>query len=235
MQATKSPPVFLLAVPGRGRCVLFPVAARENDTVVFATCSHTVDGLDKYEARTCDVEGHEVGTDKGFRTLILPRALGTDLAFVIQQLKQVPLIVRLSERTIAKGSKLSHVRNVMFRSDFKDQTHLVTEQSASPLSRRFAYVEESYREPKEQIAALGQRLKNPLRALAMRSVPGVSGSPLWDQYGNVLGMVCGGNEELTESEKEYFLVYLPAKEIKRNLVRFDSKINTAVASIKARG
>ncbi|HWP61336.1 MAG TPA: hypothetical protein VN495_01920, partial [Candidatus Paceibacterota bacterium] len=76
------------------------------------------------------------------------------------------------------------------------------------------------REPSEHLAVLGQQLKSPWRGLIMRSWPGVSGSPLWDQYGNVLGMVGGGNQELTESDPDFHLVYLPAKVIKENLRRF---------------
>ena len=54
----------------------------------------------------------------------------------------------------------------------------------------------------------------------MRSWPGVSGSPLWDKTGGVVGMVAGGTENLTEADPDYNLVYLPAKQIQACMKKF---------------
>jgi len=46
--------------------------------------------------------------------------------------------------------------------------------------------------------------------LKMESRPGVSGSPLWDKYGAIRGIVCGGTRSNTS---EPMLVYLPVRYI----------------------
>lgn len=212
----------MLTIPKGGRAVLFPVMVKRPNTVIFATCAHAVEGMvGQFEMVVADEEGNVLPNLGGqTKNMILPRELGADLAFVEMQMQELPQVVRLSDQTVSKGSKIHHVRNVMYKDDFKDQTCVISEQEVSPLNRRFSLIDGRYRDTSEQVAVLGRTLKNPLRAMVARSWPGVSGSPIWDQYGNVLGMVCGGNEELTAQDPEYFLVYLPAKAIKKNLELF---------------
>lgn len=214
----------MLNIPDGDRmkgAVLFPVATR-NNRLILATASHTVTGMrGQYEMIIADSSGSVLPASKSLvKTMILPPEMGTDLALMEMSVDELPALVRLSDRTPSKGMTLCHARNVMFKNDFKDQTFVVSEQSVASIPRRFTFANGDYFDVREHHALIGQAAKNPLRGLAMQSWPGVSGSPIWDSYGNVLGMVCGGNGELSESEPEFFVVYLPAKEIKKNLERF---------------
>lgn len=218
----KVPPLFMLNIPGPDNksvkaAVLFPVSV-QGKNVVFATAAHTLAGIGgQYKMMLADANGHELPpATTPTKTLILPPEFGMDIAFLQMQMDAPPTAVRLSDKSIPKGAVLSHARNVRLRDEF-EETCRVTQQTVSPLSRRFTFDVDQYVEVSEQVALVGRAHKNPLRALAARSWPGVSGSPLWDQYGNVLGMVCGGNEETTEAEPEFFLIYLPAKAIKDGL------------------
>ena len=149
--------------------------------------------------------------------MILPVGLGIDLAFLEMPMDSLPTPVKWSDQSIPKGAVLHHARNVLFRKEF-EETCLVTEQTVSPLPRRFALSGGQYVEVFGRRGVIGGKVyKNLLRGLSMRSWPGVSGSPIWDTHGSVLGMVCGGNEELTDVEREFFLVYLPARVIRESL------------------
>ncbi len=221
----KEPPLFMLNIPNRPRqmaraAVLFPVSVK-GKRVVLATAAHTVDDLvGNYEMILSDASGQRLPpTQTAVRTMILPAELGMDLAFLEMRMDEVPTPVRLSEQAISKGAVLSHARNVLLRPEFKE-TYVISPQTVAPLPRRFTRLEGQYVETIEQANVAGKVFKNPLRGLVMRSWPGVSGSPIWDSFGNVLGMVCGGNEELTETEPAFFLVYLPAKAIKTALSQF---------------
>lgn len=218
----KEPPLFMLNILNHDRtgtkaAVLFPVSVKGN-SVVFVTAAHAVAGLGgRYEMILSDANGQKLPPTKiPTKTMILPPELGMDVAFLETQMDAPPTPVRLSEKSISKGTVLSHARNVLFRTELEG-TYMVSRQTTAPLSRRFTFDVDQHIEVSEQVAQVGRVYKNPLRTLAMRSWPGVSGSPIWDPYGNVLGMVCGGNEELTAAEPEFFLVYLPAKAIKDGL------------------
>ncbi len=219
----KIPSLFMLNIPDRVQkrvraAVLFPVSVKGKN-VVLATASHTVIGLTgEYEMILSDADGRRLpATTIPTKTMILPPTLGMDIAFLETQMDELPMPVRLSDQAISKGTTLSHARNVLLRGEFEDQTYVVNSQTVSPLSRRFTFDLDRFVEASEQVALAGRVYRNPLRGLAMRSWPGVSGSPIWDKFGNVLGMVCGGNEELTEAEPEFYVVYLPAKAIKEGL------------------
>ncbi len=69
----KSPAVFLYAVSKRGAAVLFPIAVKAGNRVVFATSAHTIYGLDRYEMMACDQEGRELPVQNTpWENLIIP-------------------------------------------------------------------------------------------------------------------------------------------------------------------
>lgn len=221
----KTPSLFMFNIPqGKSmrRSVMFPVVIQGN-LVTFATVSHAVEHVGgEYEMVIANASGEilPAQTTKT-KVVVIPVETGADLAFVQVEIDSPPSAVRFSDRRIKKGEPLSHARNVMFRKEFKDQVFEVTTQNSAPLSgKRFTFENGDYFDTQEQKKFLGMVRANPLKGLSIRSWPGVSGSPLWDKFGNVLGMVCGGNVELSEKHPNFFLVYLPAKEIKRYLQVF---------------
>lgn len=223
----REPTLFMLNLPEEGwarKAVLFPVLARGNK-VILATAAHTVSDITgHYTLVLCDSEGNEVplksSREAPIKTMILPPDYATDLAFVEVEMEQVPSLVKFSTDPIVNGATLFHARNVMGRKEFSGQACVRTEQKGSPLSRQFACLNSEYFERSDLMAQTTIRVPCPLRELSMRSWPGVSGSPLWTQSGRTIGMVCGGNTELTENEPSYFLIYLPAETIRENLTRY---------------
>lgn len=223
----REPTLFLLNLPDKGwmkKAVLFPVLARGNK-VILATAAHSVvDLVGQYRLVLCDSDGNEVplksSRDAPIKTMILPPEYATDLAFVEVEMERMPSLVKFSTDPIMKDTTFFHARNVIGREEFDGQACIRTEQKGSPLPQQFACIEKQYFERSEIATQTTMRLPCPLRVLAIRSWPGVSGSPLWTPSGRTIGMVCGGNTELTEKNTSYFLVYVPAATIRENLARY---------------
>lgn len=219
----RQPSLFLLKLPEKGwtkNAVLFPVQARGRG-VILATCAHTVNHIEgQYNLIICDTDGNELPEGPPIKTMLLPPELGADLALMEVQMDQVPSLVKFSTDPIQKDTTLFHARNVMRKPGFEGQNFVVTEQKSSVLPRSYACIMNHYHE-KAELARQGvSKIPCPQGALAMRSWPGVSGSPIWNQHGRTIGMVCGGNEELTETNPEFFMVFLPAEMIKKALAQF---------------
>ena len=178
----KRPSIFLFSIPRddhiRG-AVLFPVLAK-GSKVIFATCAHTIREISgTYGMIICDIDGRPLPSrPETMNSMILPPETGLDLAFVEMHMEEVPPLVKWSDRLISRGTVLNYARNVMNRADHPDQTCVISEQTVSPINRRFSFVGNRYLEASVQTRVLGQAMKNPVRALAMRSWPGASGSPL---------------------------------------------------------
>ena len=150
----------------------------------------------------------------------MPLQLGLDLAFIEIQLDTDVVISRMSSDRIKSGLEMSHVRNVYGREEF-DDIYKVTTTSVSETRQRFRPLDDySYEEIRNIRTANGQILSGRHKGLTMQSWPGASGSPLWDTFGNVRGMVAAGNEELTEEHPENFLCFLPASDISKALKKF---------------
>lgn len=98
---------------------------------------------------------------------------------------------------------------------------IITTQTAGRTTGKFLYTGTQFLPLDDNLKrSIGIVPKAPHKGVTMRSWPGVSGSPLWDKFGNVLGMVAGGTEELTAERPEYNLVYLPAKQIQACVKEF---------------
>lgn len=231
----KTPPFLLvncletangMVIGGSGRSVAIPVAKTTQGKYLFCTCSHTITGhiakggsLGFYYA-----DGMEVPLGERVRNHVIPPELNFDLSFFEKTIDREVGFVRFSERSIVPGLELSHVRNVCFREDFPDQKSVITTQTVEATTGMFMFGGDRFHKVDADLRqALVILPKSPHKGVAMRSWPGVSGSPLWDKTGGVLGMVAGGTEELTEENPRYNLVYLPAKQIQSCMKKFLSK------------
>lgn len=234
----KTPPFLLVnclrtsgdvVIGGNGRSVAFPVAKTKQGKYLFCTCSHTVTdhlanggSLHFYHS-----DGAEVSISDRVRNYVIPPELNLDLSFFEATMDREIGRARLSDRPIASGLELSHVRNVCFKENFPDQKSVITKQTVEGTGGRYFMAFDRFHKTDVDLRqSLGSEPmpKSPHKGIVMRSWPGVSGSPLWDKNGNVIGMVAGGTEELTEENPRYNLVYLPAKQIQSCMRKFLSKI-----------
>jgi hypothetical protein len=204
-------------VLGNGRSVAFPVAKTKNGKTLFATCSHTVTdhigkGLQLYMTYA---DGTQLILDSRFRNHVIHPDQNSDLSFLEIHAEHGLSMVKFGDRHISPGTELTHVRNVSSRAEFEGQFAVLTTQNAGEHTGKYLVGRERFHQlDADLIRTLGNTPKCPHRGIAMRSWPGVSGSPLWDKFGNVLGMVAGGTEELTSASPNYNLVFLPSKEIR---------------------
>lgn len=219
----KAPTLFMLTVPDGERArrgVMFPVATREA-RLICATTAHTVQGMTgSFQMIVADQAGIPFTPEAGCRGVqIIAIETDTDLALIEMEMDSIPKPVRLCDRRIAKDMTLYHARNVMFKNEFEGQACVFSEQVVSPMLNRFVLDDCGAIEVPDSARAQ-MRGRCLLRGLRMRSWPGVSGSPLWDRFGNVYGMVQGGNEELNERRPEFVLAYLPVENIRKSIQRF---------------
>lgn len=206
-----------------GRSVAFPVAKTKDGKYLFATCAHTiVDHLNKgFPLHMLFADGSEVPRVGPMRNNVIPPQLNFDLSFFELDVGKQIGLVRFSSRTVSFGNDLSHVRNVSFREDFGDERFVITTQTSGRSTGKYLYAGNQFLQVDEALKRSLQTMpKCPHKGVVMRSMPGVSGSPLWDKYGNVLGMVSGGTGKLTAESPEYNLVYLPIKQIQACIKSF---------------
>jgi len=208
---------------GTGRSVAFPVARTKEGKYLFCTCSHAITHhLERGGVLNfCYEDGTEVPSVKQVRNNVMPNELNLDLSFFEINIDRKIGFVSFSARMVTPGLELSHVRNVCFKKGFPDQSFVLTTQTVEATTGKFVLWGGLYhRADKDFKRAPGNMPKSPHKGVAIRSWPGVSGSPLWDKGGNVLGMVAGGTEELGEENQRHNLIYLPAKQIQSCMKRF---------------
>lgn len=228
----KTPPFILVnclddrngdIVRGTGRSIAFPVAKTKNGKYLFATCAHTItDHLERgLPLHMLFADGSEVPRDGPLRNNVIPPQLNFDLSFFELDVGNKIGVVRFSARTVSAGNDLSHVRNVCFKEDAEGRQSVITTQTTGRSTGKYLLDVGMFHQVDDALKRQVQPMpKTPHRGITMRSWPGVSGSPLWDKHGNVLGMVAGGTEELTEERPDYNLVYLPAKQIQSCVKKF---------------
>lgn len=231
----KTPPFILVncletsggvVTRGSGRSVAFPVAKTKEGKYLFCTCSHAItDHLDKGGSlHFCYDDGSDVPLGERVLNNVVPPELNFDLSFFEADIDRKIGIARFSGRSVVPGLELSHVRNVCYREDFPDQKSVFTTQTVEARTGKFMLDGGSFHKVDADLKRLlGTMPKSPHKGVAMRSWPGVSGSPLWDKTGGVLGMVAGGTEELTKENPRFNLIYLPAKQIQSCMKKFLSK------------
>ncbi len=210
---------------GSGRSVAFPVAITKEGKYLFCTCSHSItDHLSKggsllfYYA-----DGTEVPRGERVRNNVIPAELNFDLSFFEIEIDRKIDLVKFNERSVAAGLELSHVRNVCFKGDFPNLTSVITTQVVEARIGKFLLSGDRFYKVADLKSTPGTLPKSPHQGVVMRSWPGVSGSPLWDKTGSVVGMVAGGTEKLTEAEPRYNLIYLPAKQVQECMKIFLSQ------------
>lgn len=216
-----------MTVRGSGRSVAFPVAKTTQGKYLFCTCSHTITGhiAKGGSLHFLYADGIDVPRDERVRNHVIPPEMNLDLCFFELAIDRELGFARFTERPIVPGLELCHVRNVCFRADFPDQKMVITAQKVEATTGKYVFDGDRFHKMDEDLRrALGTPLKNPHKGLAMRSWPGVSGSPLWDKSGSVLGLVAGGTEKLTDENPNYNLVYLPAKQILSCMKKFLTKV-----------
>lgn len=201
-----------------GRSIAFPVAYTKAGKTLFCTCSHTITHHLEMGNKLLFhyADGTEVPLVDRILNNVMPLALNLDLSFFEIDSDEKIEVARLRDRVITTGLELSHVRNVCFREDFPDQKTVFATQVVGASTGKHMFLDEMFYKVDAGLRQKAKSValpKSPHRGVAMRSWPGVSGSPLWDKSGNVLGMVAGGTEKLTEEYPRWNLVYLPAKQI----------------------
>lgn len=215
---------YLLAIDSRnvpgsrfqgGKGVLFALMPTTKGKTLFATCRHLwVPGTTlTFFAHT--EEGAPLG-DLDAKLLPLP---GTSLDLMFWEVSTaVPAErMRMNEWPIQKDTTISHARNVLRKPEFPEkqvfdfsvaQTRQGSRKAVRMGGGKFYYV------PDKQSLDEAKALNIPLYSvLEMQSRPGVSGSPLWDSFGAIRGMVCGGDEESTSEGVTPRLIYVPIKTI----------------------
>lgn len=197
-----------------GKGVLFALMPTTKGKTLFATCRHLwVPGTTtSFFAHT--EEGVPLG---GLEAKLLPLQ-GTSLDLMFWEVSTaVPAeCMRTNEWPIQKGTSISHARNVLRRPEFSEGKvfHVSTAQTRHGNSRAVRIDGKFFYAPDKQSLDEAKALGMPLYSvLGMQSRPGVSGSPLWDNFGAIRGMVCGGDEEPTSGDVAPRLIYLPIKTI----------------------
>jgi len=206
-----------------GRSVAFPVARTKEGRSLFCTCSHTItEHLGRGGKLILQYpEGEEVPLGRPIINNVIPPELGSDLSFFEVDLDREVEIVNLRDSTISSGLEITHVRNTSLGSDFPDEIYEFTTQTVGGAAGKYALIDDRFHRVDDELKKMLEIIpKSPHKGILIQSWPGVSGSPLWDRYGRVLGMVAGGNQELTERYPDYYLVYLPTKQIQSLMKRF---------------
>jgi hypothetical protein len=202
------------------RSVIFAVMATAQNRTLFATCRHT----HPLQARSffyAVTERNEELTLPGDAKLFPSQKTELDLTFVELDIRVPAERMRFNEAPIQKGSSILHARNVLSKKGFPEgQVFQVSSANTERAAFRAVYTHAGTYSFLDWTGGFDEAKKQGMSVfydvLEMQSWPGVSGSPLWDNFGAIRGMVCGGtDEEYPSTDGVPRLVYLPAKTILR--------------------
>lgn len=201
----------------KGRSVAFAVASLSSGHTVFATCKHNI--LDTPTLSVFDERGQVIGVEGDGMKLLLSRQEDLDLALFTLPICVSIERIRLSTFPIEPNSDLSHAQNIGGTKECSAGTFAVTTKTTRKSQERAicslgSGVYEFVQDDEGVRVAKQAGRKNFYGVLHMASRPGVSGSPLWDKYGAIRGMVCGGNDADKEEPK---LIYVPTRSIEAEL------------------
>lgn len=203
-------------ITGRGRGVA--VASLKGGRTVFASCRHNF--INKVALSIYDKDRKSVEISERSLMLLIPTRDDLDLVLFVLPIPVSNECIRLSSQPIENNTVLYHAQNIVTN----DQP---------PGSKVFAFSgAKTSKTSGRAICSFGDgtyelvpedggvaKAKDAGRQifysiLGMKSRPGVSGSPLWDKYGTIRGMVCGGTGKDVSSPR---LIYLPVRYMVREL------------------
>lgn len=201
----------------RGRGVAFAVASLSSGRTVFVTCRHNF--FNKTAFVIFDENGKSVDFYGAGTHVLSSTREDLDVSLFVLPVSVPVERIRLSTQPIVANTQLSHAQNVVGSDGGSREAFVFTSKSASKCGERAicslgsgAY--EIIRTEAEVNESLTAGRKTFYGVIDMGSRPGVSGSPLWDKYGAIRGMVCGGNDETSPKPR---LIYLPIRLIEPEL------------------
>lgn len=219
---------YLLAYCGRrpdglARSVLTAVARVGPNKTLFATCQHAV--TQTRDLHIIDENGAHLPSATW---AVIPVANPVlDLVFLFIRHDVPAERIRLNESPIPRDTLLlSHARNrfgqtdtpapLVIHSASAKRSQFRAERGfpkdSDSLGYRFLTSEDEIKE------ARNEGVQTFYDVLDMESWTGVSGSALWDKFGAIRGMVCGGDSAETRQEDGVpRLVYIPAKTIAKQV------------------
>lgn len=198
-----------------GRAVLTAVASVDKQRTLFATCKHAV--RQQFDATVFD-EKHGLVPLRNARVLVGSLA-DLDLAFMVLEIAlPQERRIRINNEPIRGTVQLSHAQNIAMRTG--EEVFKITTASVRPSPFKAVREQDMSFSTLHRAGDLERAHKSGFQTLygvlEMLSVPGVSGSPLWDQTGAIRGMVCSGTterHELQAADGIPRLIYLPIKKI----------------------
>lgn len=214
---------YLLAFCGRRpngltRSVLTAIARVGPNKTLFATCRHVL--TQTHHLHIIDENGNSLPNSKW---AVIPVANPVlDLSFLFIRHDVPAERIRLGESRIPKGTMLSHARNRF--GETETPSPFVIHSASTKQSSFRAELGWSERDKdmrynflKDEGAlqeARREGVQTLYHVLEMESWAGVSGSALWDKFGAIRGMVCGGDSRETRQKDGIpRLVYIPVKTI----------------------
>ena len=201
----------------KGRGVAFAVASLSQGRSVFATCKHNF--MNKSALVIFDENGETVGLDGEGMQILFSSREDLDVALIILPISVAAERIRLSTQSFSGKIDLSHAQNVVGSKNNQGCAFVVSSEVSRKSDERAicslgSGLYEFVKTESEVSEALAVGRKTFYSVLHMGSRPGVSGSPLWDKYGAIRGMVCGGNDEAGPMPK---LIFLPVRSIEAEL------------------
>jgi len=195
--------------------VAFVIGKTKTGSTVLATCAHILGPVTTNGIYIHDKDGNRINlTDNTSGILCNQGKSALDLGFLEIDSETRPEVARFSDKRITLGDTLTHARNNLSDIDKPASVFQYSSETlnSGPRMRHAYHVHSGFRiqdDPKVRNALEKQGATFDYAVLEMQSRVGVSGSPLWDSFGRVRGMVCGGSDE----EKE--LIFLPIKTIQK--------------------
>lgn len=202
---------------GLTRSVLTAVARVGPHRTLFATCKHVITQVN--QIFVLDENGAALPESKW--AVIPVGKPDLDLAFLFLRHDVPSDRIRINDSPIPKGMQLSHARN-KFGETVTPSPFVIHSASPkhSPLRAELGWSESDnvmrYRflNGDDVREAKREGVQTFYRVLEMESWTGVSGSALWDKFGAIRGIVCGGDSEKSRlADGIPRLVYVPAKTI----------------------
>lgn len=203
---------------GFARSVLTAVARIGPNKTLFATCSHVLTQMNSL--LIVDENGAFLPEAKLVAVPVTKSNL--DLVFLVI-CHDVPFDrIRINDAPISRGTEITHARNRFGKTETISPfvTHSAPAKKSSfwaelgwsdeDSNLRYGFLKDEGE--LQQAKREGVLIFYPI--LEMESWPGVSGSALWDKFGAIRGIVCGGDSpENRQKEGIPHLVYIPARTI----------------------